>query len=310
MVFDRNIWHQHIFCQIPFLIYMLIYKITNLVNGKMYVGQTIHTLEKRKSEHIRDSQRYDLLLYRAMNKYGFENFKFEIIKDNIQTQEDLNYWEKYYIKKFKTFEDRNIGYNMTEGGEISPMKSELVKIIHQEKVCSKENREKISKTMKRLRQEKGFSKETRAKLSMSAKTSPKAIAHRKEMSGDTRSISVYCIDKQDNNTRHDFHSIKDATKWWFEKYHPFGNEYAHPTLQRKIICMIKTGKCVYVDRHNHSLVISVDKSIIEWHLLNNIINSSSRNNTLLSNENCKNKGSYYSKINHQPKSTNNNIKLF
>ena len=54
-----------------------IYKITNRLNQKAYIGKTIYTVEERWQEHIRDSKRdrcKDRPLYRAMNKYGIENF--------------------------------------------------------------------------------------------------------------------------------------------------------------------------------------------------------------------------------------------
>ena len=53
-----------------------IYKITNLVNGKSYVGQTIRTIEERWKQHIKDSKgnKDDFYLHRAIRKYGKENF--------------------------------------------------------------------------------------------------------------------------------------------------------------------------------------------------------------------------------------------
>ena len=59
-----------------------IYKITNRLNQKAYIGKTIYTVEERWQEHIRDSKRdrcKDRPLYRAMNKYGIENFSIEQI---------------------------------------------------------------------------------------------------------------------------------------------------------------------------------------------------------------------------------------
>ena len=49
---------------------------------------------------------------------------------------------------------------------------------------------------------------------------------------NTRGISCYCI--IDNKTKVEFKSIRDATVWWFENYHPFGEHYAECVLQRKI----------------------------------------------------------------------------
>jgi group I intron endonuclease len=99
-----------------------IYKITNLINNKIYIGKS-YDIEKRSSNHWhnRNSKKYkSLSLYRAFKKYGLINFKFEIIelierdvKKKLNTE--LNRKEKYYIKKFKSFGKE--GYNQTKGGD-------------------------------------------------------------------------------------------------------------------------------------------------------------------------------------------------
>lgn len=58
---------------------MIIYKITNSINGKVYIGLTTVTLEARWRGHIRDSRVCDRHLYRSMRKYGLENFIIEEI---------------------------------------------------------------------------------------------------------------------------------------------------------------------------------------------------------------------------------------
>ena len=58
-----------------------IYKITCLVNQKVYVGQTIKNIEVRFKEHLKDSERFDYPLYRAIKKYGKENFIVELIEE-------------------------------------------------------------------------------------------------------------------------------------------------------------------------------------------------------------------------------------
>ena len=81
---------------------MLIYKITNKVNGKVYIGQTTKSLKERFKAHL-DSSRCTseadhIHLYQAMNKYGTENFYIEKICD-ADTKEQLNKLEIFYIKK-------------------------------------------------------------------------------------------------------------------------------------------------------------------------------------------------------------------
>ena len=60
-----------------------IYKIINVVNGKLYIGSTMHKFSKRKSEHLtalRKGYHFNSHLQSAWNKYGEENFIFEILE--------------------------------------------------------------------------------------------------------------------------------------------------------------------------------------------------------------------------------------
>ena len=61
-----------------------IYKITNTINQKSYIGKTINSIAERWKEHKKDSKRSyckDRPLYRAMNKYGIENFTIEQVEE-------------------------------------------------------------------------------------------------------------------------------------------------------------------------------------------------------------------------------------
>lgn len=79
-----------------------IYKITNKINNKAYIGQSIHC-GKRLDEHCKGSQFID----EVIQLEGIENFTFEVLKEVMK--EELSYWEDYYIIKYKTmFPD---GYN-------------------------------------------------------------------------------------------------------------------------------------------------------------------------------------------------------
>jgi group I intron endonuclease len=80
-----------------------VYCITNNINGKKYVGKTLSSLEERMREHISDAKkphRENRPLYHAMNKYGFDNFTYEILVKDIDDINVLNELEIYYIKKF------------------------------------------------------------------------------------------------------------------------------------------------------------------------------------------------------------------
>lgn len=97
-----------------------IYKITNIINGKIYVGQTRRTIEIRWKQHIIDSKNKSTHLYSAIRKYGINNFKI----DNIvciscvelhDLKNKLNQEEIYYIKLYNCTNE-NYGYNLAEGG--------------------------------------------------------------------------------------------------------------------------------------------------------------------------------------------------
>ena len=97
-----------------------IYKVTNKINGKVYIGQSIFVPEKRLKEHFRDarSAKYSSRpFYNAINKYGTDNFFIETIEevDNDKLNEREKYWIRYY-NSFIHFENA-AGYNATLGGD-------------------------------------------------------------------------------------------------------------------------------------------------------------------------------------------------
>lgn len=91
-----------------------IYKITNKINGKVYIGQSVD-IDKRKREHFNNYKREEnkhYILYKAINKYGINNFKFEVICECLI--EELDDLEIKYIKLYDSYKAN--GYNMTLGG--------------------------------------------------------------------------------------------------------------------------------------------------------------------------------------------------
>ena len=119
---------------------MWIYKITNIQNNKVYIGQTIRPIKDRFNRHINDALHniLDTHFARAIRKYGKENFIIEEI-DIAFSQEELNQKEQYWIQYYNAIID---GYNETDavykcGGNTYKNKTEEeMKII----------KEKISKT--------------------------------------------------------------------------------------------------------------------------------------------------------------------
>jgi group I intron endonuclease len=94
----------------------IIYIIKNNINGKVYIGQTIQKLKDRWYRHCGKSglskNELNMHIKRAILKYGKENFTIEVLEECNQC--DLNEREKYYIKKYDSY---NSGYNHTKGGQ-------------------------------------------------------------------------------------------------------------------------------------------------------------------------------------------------
>ena len=91
---------------------MIIYKIENKVNGKIYIGQTVGTLEHRLSQHKSNSKKKSVI-GDAIQKYGWENFRAEII-DYAESIDELNKKEIYWIGYYKSISPN--GYNLELGG--------------------------------------------------------------------------------------------------------------------------------------------------------------------------------------------------
>jgi group I intron endonuclease len=90
----------------------VIYKITNLITGRMYIGQTLD-FDQRTRNHKKFSTK-ELYIDKSINFHGKENFSFESICD-CRNLEQANKMEKFFIKFYNTFEGD--GYNLTEGGK-------------------------------------------------------------------------------------------------------------------------------------------------------------------------------------------------
>jgi len=92
---------------------MIIYRITNTITTKSYIGQTINSLDKRWKRHIKDSEKFNYKFSRALRKYPIESWNKEII-ETLDDINSLNEREVYWISQYDTFKN---GYNSTTGGE-------------------------------------------------------------------------------------------------------------------------------------------------------------------------------------------------
>lgn len=94
---------------------MIVYLITNIVNGKRYVGQSSKTVEGRWKDHTSDRKGTGCTyLKKAINKYGSKSFVLKTLLF-VATKNEADYYEKGLIKALNT--KAPCGYNLTEGGE-------------------------------------------------------------------------------------------------------------------------------------------------------------------------------------------------
>jgi len=85
-------------------------------SGKIYIGQTGQSIKARAGKDGINYQQCPYF-YKAIQKYGLENFKVDILKDNL-THEEADYWEEYYINLLGSTNQAH-GYNLAEGGQTS-----------------------------------------------------------------------------------------------------------------------------------------------------------------------------------------------
>lgn len=139
-------------------IYGVIYKITNLKNNKVYIGQTTTTFNRRYDQGGVGIERvynfhnyrkikgfsYNERLLNSIIKYGFDNFEIKEIIDIAFSQKELDLKEKYYIKHYKS-NDKRFGFNIMEGGLGSKHAEETKLKIKESKInISDETRKKMS----------------------------------------------------------------------------------------------------------------------------------------------------------------------
>lgn len=93
-----------------------IYKITNDINEKIYIGKTYNSIEKRWKEHCKDAFKISIEnrpLYKAIQKYGIEHFNISLIEETSNPEERERFWIEYYGSFYN-------GYNATLGGDGRP----------------------------------------------------------------------------------------------------------------------------------------------------------------------------------------------
>lgn len=137
---------------------MVIYKITNKIDGKSYIGKTIGDVEKRFKRHCRPSSKCPKIR-NAIQKYGKESFIVETI-DTAKNESDLNKKEIYWIKHHNTYEE---GYNLSFGGDGGTISQQSIEKIRQCRLGSRTS-ESVKKKMSEMR--KGHKNSNSKKVSV------------------------------------------------------------------------------------------------------------------------------------------------
>lgn len=130
---------------------MIIYKVTNLINGKIYIGKTTQKINIRRNQHKYSALKTNSksVFHKAIRKYGWDKFEWSVI-DKADSEEELNNKESYWIRYYDTYLK---GYNLTYGGDGSvgykPSKEYFEK-IHKKPTNAKLSREQVIEIKKLL----------------------------------------------------------------------------------------------------------------------------------------------------------------
>ncbi|NJO48095.1 MAG: GIY-YIG nuclease family protein [Leptolyngbyaceae cyanobacterium RM2_2_4] len=173
-----------------------IYKITNNINDKIYIGQTIGAIQDRWYHHVYDAlvKKIKTKLGRAIRKYGESSFTIEII----EVTDRLDEREVYFIQFFNSIRK---GYNIKIGGNGGPHSSSTKKKIgnaNAKRVWTEEMRENMSKAIKSWHEERGFvprSEDFKRKISIANSNRKMPIKAMEKFQKYNESImkSVVCI---------------------------------------------------------------------------------------------------------------------
>lgn len=202
-------------------IYGSIYKITNQINNKIYIGQTIKDIQTRFKQHIYVAIKLytNTKLYKAIRKHGADKFIINQI-DSALTREELDQKETYYINLYNSYID---GYNSTLGGEDNPMNHEYVREKQKKNVKGKGHKFQTGHVTWKG---KTHSIETKKKMSDKHKGKKFSVQSKKKMS-ETRkrlglgqasgidhhsNIEIVQLDKSNYQLINYYPTISDAEK--------------------------------------------------------------------------------------------------
>lgn len=222
-----------------------LYLITNTVNNKKYVGQSIKRKDKdyltRFKEHIDlSSSKHLTKLRSAIRHYGIDAFKTELLLDDV-SESDIDNQEKYYIDYYNTYYLNDKGYNMTRGGQgihgylhtettkqkISNASRKLWEEYRKNKTALLERNTKISNSLKG----KAKSEETKKRFSEAARKNTsredyinpfKGRTHTNECKRKISEANGHKIGMYDKSTKKlikEFNSVMRAANYLVEIRH-------------------------------------------------------------------------------------------
>lgn len=176
-----------------------IYLITNKNTCQMYVGQSVD-IRRRWNQHINQPLAH-MRIDRAIKKHGADNFELKVICELEQDDDLLNEMEKYYVWKYNTYEDI-FHYNLTPGGDFSPMKvpeiaAKVSKANSGENnpMYGKKHSEKARKKISTANSGKKLSEKTRKKMSKANSGKKLSQKTRKKMSEAKNTTGYYRVYK-------------------------------------------------------------------------------------------------------------------
>lgn len=196
-----------------------IYLRTNKINGKQYVGQTVDVEKRNYDWNCLNAIYGGYAINNARKKYGVDGFSFEILREC--PNEDMNYWEMYYIKEYNSKKPN--GYNSTDGGDSTYERTEETKKkigdAHRGKKLSPETKAKISDAMRGRKHPAEFGAKVSAALK-GRKQSPEHIAKKAAaLKNDPKfSKAVQALDK-DGNVVMEFPSTMEAGRQGYNSSH-------------------------------------------------------------------------------------------
>jgi len=183
-----------------------IYKATNKQNGKVYIGQTTKTLEKRKMAHLARSKfGSHYYFHNAIRKYGIDGFEWEILYDEIENSQEADRLEIEAINRFESTINSK-GYNLSTGGGGG------------DTFTNNPKKEEIREKLRKINTGKKRSIETKRKMS-------------EKLLGNTHTLGRHLTEEHKNKiSEHSDHHSPPIAGRKFEDF--YGNERAKEIKQK------------------------------------------------------------------------------